>query len=521
MLSSKKKALHIAILAGTLLIAGCGESDSETPANNGPESTIEYRHIGITANFDASTVTIFNADTMAVSHAAVALSGVEPTAITLSKDNKTAYVSNSGSDDISIIDLITGTEVGVIGLSGSSPGRSIIVPDGHLYVAFEASGFIAKVDIAATTPAEVDTFEPSTEGLFAPSAIVATPNGQSLYVAFKNEGDAVLAKFDIAPGDVAFKNESDAVLVKFDIASGDEVDSFPVDSINDLEIDSQGIIYIMPDDEVEALYRFDTNSDEFTDDAELSDASFEMNDLHLYDGKLFAVVNTDEGSGGVAEISTSFNPNGFANDSGLDVYYTVELPFEFNFQGSSYTEVTVNGNGAVSFDGEFAYDVDLDALTGFVPNNADLSSEGVFNYSSRLYGDRAVFQWLTSIEAEDGNVNGLTSFEVVLYDNGQARFDYLMSGPEAILQENGDLDNDYDLSYGVADGEDVLVNLRDALGSPFNLERKSYLWDPATPEIMTEVAFAWEGTGIHFHPAILSGEGGGGYTSGYLMTIFS
>jgi len=485
MLKANKKALHIAILSGALLLAGCGDEDLAA-TNGSPVETVKYNHIGITANYDDSTVTLFDADTMAVTHAAIALSGAAPSAITLSTDNKTAYVSNSGSDDISIIDLISGTEMGVIGLSGDAPGRSIIAPDGYLYVTFGNSSFIAKVDIVATTPAEVDTFEPSTVGLSASNAIVATPDGQSLYAAFDGgEGDS---------------------LVKFDVALGDEVDAFSTDSVGDLEIDSNGILYVLPSYADDTLYRFDTNSDEFADEVELTYSDLEMNDLHLYNGTLFAAVNAEGDSGGVAEVSATFDPNSYAYDSDDDSDYDVALGFNFNFLGTDYSEVSMNSNGVVSFGGYVSYGEGLNYITGFTPNNEDLDSRHIFNYSSRVANDYVVFQWLTNTYDGNENVNAFTSFEVVLYRNGQARFDYLLSGPDAIEEDDGS-------SYGVGD-EEEMVNLRDTLDSPFSIERKSYLWDPATPNTMTEVPFAWEGTGIHFNPAILSGEGGGGYVSG-------
>jgi len=513
MLNTGKNALHVAILAGTVMIAGCNNTDSEIILNN-PDDTVEFRHIGITTNYDDSTITLFSADTMAVTHADIALSGSLPTAVTLSTDNKTAYVSNYGSSNISIIDLLSGTEVGVIGLSGTSPGRSVIAADGYLYVSCNGSSGIAKIDITATTPAEIDTLMPNSEADLSATAVAATADGAFLYASYdegKGEGD------------------SGSLLVKFDLNTMEEIASFESHSNIDMEIDENGILYLLPGNQDDTIYRFDTNTDTASDNAELADsANLEMNDLHLYNGKLFATTNAEDRSGGVAEISTHFNPNGFNYDSRDDSNYIVDLGFDYHFIDTDYPSVSMNSNGAVSFyeegdrdddaeneSGYVSYNAGVKRIIGFTPNNEDLNSGYIFNYSSRVYSDRAVFQWLTNTYTGGKNTNTFTSFEVVLYNNGQARFDYLMSGPEAIYEV--DTEDDFDHSYGVGN-EGTVVNLYETLGSAFTLQRKSYLWDPATPETMTEVSFAWEGTGIHFNPAILRGGRGGGYTAGVGVT---
>ncbi|MCF6324914.1 MAG: hypothetical protein L3J89_11445 [Gammaproteobacteria bacterium] len=519
MLKANKTALHIAILSGTLLLTGCGGNGEGTPVttDNGPAFSL----IGITANTADNTVTIFDADAMTVTYADAALSGVEPTAITLSTDNKTAYVMNSGSNDISIINLLTGSETGTIALTGTRPGRAVIAADGYLYVTFEQSSFIAKVDIAASIPTEVAQINATVEGTEGASTIAATPDGQFLYAAF-------------------YEEKGNHYLGKIEIASESMVNNFESTKIADLEIDSNGILHAIPrtlfsrfkseNEEKEGLLRFDTNTDTFTNIVEITYNNMELNDLRLYHGKLFTTANSPGDSGGVAEVSTSFSSDNFAFDSKDDDNYTVDLPFTFTFMGNDYDKVSMNSNGVVSFNGAVNYDQGVDEITGFTPNNEDLDSGNLFHYSSKVYSNRAVFQWLTSTYHGGDNINHFTSFEVVMYPDGQARFDYLFSGPDAILEElSDDQKIEVGYSYGIGndnddedESNDKIVNLRETLGtSPFNITRKSYLWDPATSEnTMAEVPFAWEGTGIHFNPAILkdNGENGGGYTSGVGVT---
>ena len=90
---------------------------------------------------------------------------------------------------------------------------------------------------------------------------------------------------------------------------------------------------------------------------------------------------------------------------------------------------------------------------------------------------------------DDLNPSYVSIFEVVLFADGTARFDYLFSMPDAHLEDDG-------YSYGVGDGSVALVDMRDMFGSPYDFERQSFLWDPATPNTMTEVPFQWEGTGV-------------------------
>ena len=217
-------------------------------------------------------------------------------------------------------------------------------------------------------------------------------------------------------------------------------------------------------------------------------------DIAIVDGEIFLALEGGLAAGGLAQLSTTFSSTDFDMDAEDDDSYGVTLPFSFNFLGSNYTQVQVNSNGSVDLsDSYVSYDEGLDQVVGFAPNAEDLDSgEGSFAYSSRVFPDHAVFQWVTNCNDDEVSSTYVTSFEVVLFADGRARIDYLGSGTGAIGEDDG-------YAYGVGDLGPI-VNLRSALGgaSAFTLERRSFAWDPATPTVLTEVPFEWEGTGLHW-----------------------
>jgi hypothetical protein len=178
---------------------------------------------------------------------------------------------------------------------------------------------------------------------------------------------------------------------------------------------------------------------------------------------------------------------------------TVTLPFTFTFDGSDYTEIYMTTNGVLTFDEEDAgdYEYDADHFNGFSPLPDDLDSSGdLFNISYNLSadGERAVFQWCTATNSNEYDPMTVTVFEVVLYSDGRARFDYRGSEANAIDEDNG-------YTYGIGDGTDTILDLEAITGvSAFELEKRSFLWDPADPDTVTEVAFDWEGTGVTWLP---------------------
>jgi len=475
--------LTVIIICG--MIAGCSNSDSSlSPADK----------LAITANANDNTVSILDTNSLSKIGDDIPLSGIWPMEITLSVDGATAYVVCRDSDSISIIDMAGSSETGTIALTGTEPTKAVIAGDGFLYVAYRGSDFLSKVDIAADTPAE--TYQITLTG-DQNYSIAVTPDGLNLYVGAYEYGR--LSKVNVNTG-----SETD-----YWTAVDDDIPYY----IYDIEIAEDGLAYLASYDRGE-IKRWNTTDDTWAESLATGQDYEWMVDLALDGTMLVGTFNADGNSGGVVLIDTTADwaDYEFAQDD--DGSYTVDLPFTFTFNGKSATEVTVDSNGAVSFNGATSYETGIETITGFSPNNENLDSdEEIFNYSSRTFADHAVFQWSTAMYDDYYNPNTVTIFEVVLGNDGTARFDYLFSMPGAIGE-----DDEY--SYGVGDGTNALVNMRATLGSPFNFERQSFLWDPETPTTMTEEPFEWEGTGV-LHLPVTGQPHGIAMTSDYAFIPLS
>ncbi len=459
-------SLMLTILA-SLSFTGCSSSGGS--GSDDDPAPIEGVVL-LVANSDDNTLSIIDSSTQAVV-ATVPLSGTYPWEITLAADETIAYVSNRDSDNISIVDIVAGTETGIIALTNTQPSKAVVASNGFLYVTHANAAVVTKVDIAAATPVEDSTIAITAD---SGGAIAESIDGTSLYIG----------------------SLTDTEFCKIDIVSGTETEAVNEFSIADIKIDSDGKAYIAPVSG-NAVYVFDTLTDTPDSQIEMTDESPTMTDLVLADGKVFVALNADDDSGGVAEFATDVDQTDFLYDSGDDDSYTVDLPFTFNFLGTDYTSVEMNSNGVVSFDGYESYNEGIENILGFCPNNEDLDSSNILHYSSRTYADRVVFQWLTSTNDDEPNVNYFYRAQVVLYNDNTARFNILGSGPEADGEDDG-------YEYGVGDDSGTaLVNLRATYGSPFSIERVSLTWDPTAPNTMTEVAFDWADIGVHFSPATL------------------
>lgn len=464
MLVQRKKLTHFIVLAAcaAMGLAGCAaDSDDST-------GTV----LAVVANTDDNTLTIIDASTLAVQTATVALSGTEPTEI-IAGSNGLAYVLNFTSNDVSIVDVVAGTELSRVGLSGVGPVAGVIAPDGFLYIAFDASALVSRVDIAISTPAEDSTIAITPTSA---TAIGVTNDGTALYVA--DAGSMNLSKVDVATR----------------VESG----TFAVGAnVTDIVFHTDGLGYLATDENSEEVLVFNPATD-IVDNRINFATSSEMatQDIAFSGNQIFLALEGNDSHGGLVELSSAFDATNFDMDAGDDDSYAVTLPFAFNFLGTDYTDIETNSNGVVAIDGSYVdYDEGIENFIGFSPNNEDLDSgNGNLAYSSRVFPDHAVFQWSTSCNDDEPSPAYATTFEVVLFDDGRARFDYLTSGASAVGE-----DDDY--NYGVGNNAAV-ADLRGQLmgESPFNLERRSFAWNPATPSTFTEVDFTWEGTGIHFTP---------------------
>src|SRR5208337_1806105 len=101
-----------------------------------------------------------------------------------------AYITNDGSNNVSVIDTSTSTVIATVDV-GSSPEGVTVTRDGtKVYVANEGSNTVSVIDTA--TKKVTETIDVG----FCPAGIAVTPDGTKVYVT--NSGDNNVSVIDIA-----------------------------------------------------------------------------------------------------------------------------------------------------------------------------------------------------------------------------------------------------------------------------------------------------------------------------------
>ncbi len=128
------------------------------------------------------------------------------------------------------------------------------------------------------------------------------------------------------------------------------------------------------------------------------------------------------------EPASLFAATGTAqNWSGSDTYFNLTLPFAFTLYGTSYTQVQVSTEGFLQFaeSGTTGYagdpnnsDASLIANRRIAPLWANLTTSQIF--VDTTVSGQVTIRWQGTNNADDSPVN----FDVVLFQNGDIRFDY-------------------------------------------------------------------------------------------------
>lgn len=122
--------------------------------------------------------------------APIPVAGAGPTAIT--PDGHTAYIVQTGTDDIQPVDLVGGSAGSPIPLT-SPPQDIAIAPDGRTAYATTPSGVIP-IDLATNAPGPAIAVSP------APQGIAITPDGSRAYVAGSDATASAVTPIDLATG---------------------------------------------------------------------------------------------------------------------------------------------------------------------------------------------------------------------------------------------------------------------------------------------------------------------------------
>lgn len=111
------------------------------------------------------------------------LVGTRPFAVAFSPDGTRAYVANSSSDTVSVIDTTSNTVTATIAV-GDAPIALAVTPDGtRVYVANQRSHNVSVINTADNT-----VITTVAVGFF-PSGVAITPNGASVYVTNQGSGN--------------------------------------------------------------------------------------------------------------------------------------------------------------------------------------------------------------------------------------------------------------------------------------------------------------------------------------------
>lgn len=144
------------------------------------------------SNSGSNSVSVINAATRAV--IATIPVGSNPSGVVFSPNGNYAYAVNSGSNSVSVINTTTRTVVATIPV-GSAPLGAAVSPNGrYLYVANEGSGTVSVID--TTTNAVVRSVSVGS----APWGVVANPNGKYVYVT--NAGSDTVSVINTATNTV-------------------------------------------------------------------------------------------------------------------------------------------------------------------------------------------------------------------------------------------------------------------------------------------------------------------------------
>ena len=433
----------------------------------------------LVANAGDQSLSVLDAETLEPMTDNIPLSIRFPWFVTASEDGRTAYVSCSGTGTvenpggISIVDLESFVEVATVALSGTDPSESVVIGD-TLYVSFvddsgaDDSDLLSVVDLSATPPVEVDVLELNSHRGFI--SMSANPQATTLYLGGHY--------WDLTTVDISGESPIEGA----SIHTGQEIiRAQHMTEDGTLYVGGRGFWY------EDRIVTYDTQTDQFGSPIHQGSPRRYVQGIDTTNDALVIA-----GSPGFFGKLAYARPDGFQMDTGDDSCLTVPLPFQYTFEGVAYDEVYMDSNGLVRLTesgcGDFPGQggTDLDSVLGFAPFYQDMdSSDGLIAYQVQTFDDRAVFQWLTPTYGSSRNPSAVCSFELTLFSNGGARFDYDNCGPDAISDDRG-------FGYGIANGSDVLVNLRPTVGSPFALTQVSYAWDPSVPDTVTSLPFAWE-----------------------------
>ena len=127
---------------------------------------------------------------------------VTPRAIAITPDGRTALVANQGSDDITVIDIASGSTSSVALPAGTLPTNIGITPDGRRAVVIGGTDpYGALVLDLTTSPISI---EPSPFAVLFGTALAITPDGKRALVGGSSESETSISVLDLTTTPASF-----------------------------------------------------------------------------------------------------------------------------------------------------------------------------------------------------------------------------------------------------------------------------------------------------------------------------
>ena len=177
-LALRRRRGMLCVLGAMAMIGGAQAGDEPLPPTQStPIALAPFNNTLVCVNPDSDTVSLFNTATASPTKLAEIAVGAEPNSVAIHPDGTVAYVANSVSGTVSVVNLTTQLTTNTIPV-GAEPRALVLSPSGtRLYVSNHSSNTLSVID--TVTLSVIATVDLSAFGS-APDAIGVTNDGNGL-----------------------------------------------------------------------------------------------------------------------------------------------------------------------------------------------------------------------------------------------------------------------------------------------------------------------------------------------------
>ncbi|MHC1753918.1 MAG: PGF-pre-PGF domain-containing protein [Methanosarcina sp.] len=173
--STEKNPIHTYSAAGTYSVNLIASNANGTNSKLATITVLEHPVYAYITNFGSNTVSVIDTATNTVT--ATVPVGIEPLGVAVALDGTKVYVTNNVSNSVSVIDTSTNTVTATINVGNNPTGVAINLAGTKVYVTNNEDNTTSVIDTAtntvtATVPVEI-----------YPSGVAVSPDGTEVYVA--------------------------------------------------------------------------------------------------------------------------------------------------------------------------------------------------------------------------------------------------------------------------------------------------------------------------------------------------